>query len=381
MKDLLNLTTAIALFFAAEAFAGISRAAPPSSEADLHHGPVLLETEGSTGISVRMAEELTEVINDGATRRILPVIGIGSLQNIIDLKFLPSIDSAIVQNDVLDHAKQQNLLPGIESWLTYVTTLYSEEFHLVARSDIKTISDLTTRKVNVDVRGAGTATTATLLFNRLGIPVNTVNDDPTVAIEKLRRGEIGAVALVAGKPAPLFCDLIGENRLHFLSIPVDQAAKSGYSAARLTAADYPGLIPYNQPVDTVTVGTVLVVADLQAGSERYRNAAYFVDAFFSRFQSLLQPGRHPKWHEVDIARELPGWRRFPPAVQWLQRNVQGTAVRDIERLKADFERFIEEHQHMNTGSPLSQQEKDQLFEQFNRWRSEHPGLLRNPQTR
>ena len=82
---------------------------------------------------------------------------------------------------------------------------------------------------------------------------------------------------------------------------------------RLTADDYPGLVAYNQPVDTVAVGAVLAAANLQPLSERYRNVVNFVDAFFTGFQSLLTPGHHPKWREVNIAAELPGWRRFPPA--------------------------------------------------------------------
>jgi hypothetical protein len=75
---------------------------------------------------------------------------------------------------------------------------------------------------------------------------------------------------MAGKPAPIFCDPIGENGLHFLSIPSDAKVGVGYVLARLTAGDYPGLIPYNQPVDTVVVGTVLAVTEIQASSDRYR---------------------------------------------------------------------------------------------------------------
>ena len=61
---------------------------------------------------------------------------------------------AILQTDVLDYARQQNLFPGIESWATYITKLYNEEFHLLARQDIKTVADLANQKVNVDLRGA-----------------------------------------------------------------------------------------------------------------------------------------------------------------------------------------------------------------------------------
>lgn len=150
---------------------------------------------------------------------------------------------------------------------------------------------------------------------------------------------------------------------------------TGYVPARLTAADYPGLIPYNQPVDTVAVGTVLAVTNLQAGSERYRDVAKFVEVFFSEFRSLLQSGHHPKWREVDVTRELPGWGRFPPAAQWLRRNARVASAPNLEGLKADFARFIEERQQASGGPPLSQPEKDRLFEQFKRWVSERPGLF------
>jgi TRAP-type uncharacterized transport system substrate-binding protein len=364
----------IVVFLSFVADTTISRAAPPRSEAASNPGVILLETEGSAGSTVRMAEELTRATNDGTTRRVLPIIGVGSLQNILDLKLLPSVDVAILQTDVLDHVKQQKLAPGIEVWMTYISKLSNEEFHLIARSEIKGISDLANQKVSVDVGGSGTEITAARLFDLFRIRVHTVNYDPEQALEKLRSGEVAAVALVAGKPAPLFCELIGENGLHFLSIPIEPLVNAGYLPARLTAADYPGLIPFNQPIDTVAVGTVLAVNNLQPGSERYRNVTNFVDAFFSGFQSLLQPGRHPKWHEVDLTAEVPGWRRFPPAAQWVQRNARGATTPQVDGLKSDFARFLEERQQATGGPPLSQKEKDQLFDQFKDWASARPRL-------
>ena len=364
----------VALFLTIAAATAPSHAAATQPEVGISQGVVVLETESSAGISVRIAEELAKVINDGSRRRILPVIGIGSLQNIMDLSLLRGIDVAILQKDVLDYVKQQNLVPQIESRVNYVTTLYNEEFHLLARAEIKSISDLANRKVSVDVQGAGTAITAARLFDLLRMAVTTTNDDPREALEKLRQGDVVAVALVAGKPAPAFCDLIGENGLHFLSIPSDAVAGTGYTSARLTAGDYPGLVPYNQPVDTVAVGTLLAVNEIPAGSDRYRNVASFVDAFFGGFQSLLQPGHHPKWHEVNIMAELPGWRRFPPATQWLRRNAQVAVAPDIERLKANFSRYIDERQQASGSPPLTQEEKEKLFDQFKRWASERPEL-------
>jgi TRAP-type uncharacterized transport system substrate-binding protein len=341
--------------------------AVPTDIAVVNRGVVELQTGRAAGISVRIAEDLANLIDDGATRRVLPVIGKGSLQNITDLKLLRGIDMAILQADVLDYARQQNYFPGLEGWVTYIAKLYNEEFHLLARRDIKSVADLANQQVNFDLRGAGTAITASRLFELLNIPVTPTNDDQEVALEKLRKGEIAAIAFVAGKPAPLFRDITGEGGLHFLAIPLKPAVTTVYVPTRLTIQDYPGLVPSDEPVDTVAVGAVLVAANLQYGSDRYRNLVNFVEAFFTGFQTLLEPGHHPKWHEVNITAELPGWRRFPPADQWLQRNVQGAAPPNLQDLRTIFSRFIDERQQAAGGQPMTQQEKDQLFGQFELW--------------
>jgi len=72
--------------------------------------------------------------------------------------------------------------------------------------------------------------------------------------------------------------------------------------------------------------------------------------------------------------ELPGWRRFPPATQWLRRNAQVAVAPDIERLKANFSRYIDERQQASGSPPLTQEEKEKLFDQFKRWASERPEL-------
>src|SRR5436190_23942825 len=119
-------------------------AAPP--ETGVNRGVVELETARVAGISVRIAEDLANVIDDGATRRVLPVVGKGALQNLTDLKLLRGIDIAIVQSDVLDYAKEQRLVPGLEWSLTYITRLYNEEFHLLAGPAIRNITELANKK-------------------------------------------------------------------------------------------------------------------------------------------------------------------------------------------------------------------------------------------
>jgi len=338
----------------------------------VNRGVVEIETSGSAGMSVRMVEDLANLIDDGATRRVLPVVGKGALQMLVDLKYLRGIDMAILPLDVLEYAKAQRLYPGIESSLTYITKLHNEEFHLLTRPEIKDIADLKERKVNVDLQGSGTSITAARLFDMLKIPVAVTHDTQEVALDKLRRGEIAAVAFVAGKPAPVFASLRREQGIHFLAVPVNVVIASSYIPTRLSRPDYPELIPEETPVETIAVGNVLAVTELRQLRERSRNVANFVDIFFTEFQSLLTPGHHPKWNEVNLATELPGWRRYAPADQWLRRNMQIAKTPSPEVLQIMFSRFLDERRQAIGQGAMSQQDKDALFQQFQSWQREQP---------
>jgi TRAP-type uncharacterized transport system substrate-binding protein len=348
----------------------VARSSASSPEATVfNRGVVELETASSASISVRIAEDLASVVNDGATRRLVPVIGTGSLGNLIDLKLLRGIDMAILQADILDYAREQKRFPGIEAYVTYVTKLYNEEFHLLARTEIKNTADLVNKKVNVDLRDSGTAIMASRLFDRLKLPVILTYDAPEAALAKLQNGEIAALAFVSGKPVPLFHDLRGDDGLHLLALPFDAAFAPAYLPTRLTSADYPGLVPQGGSVETVAVGAVLVVANLQQATERDRNVANFVEAFFIGFQTLLEPGHQAKWQEVNLAAELPGWRRYPPAEQWLQRNLQVAKGPNPEDLEDMFARFVDERRQLTGGKPMTQQEKSDIFQQYQRWQT------------
>lgn len=354
------------------AFAAIAMCAAPAGAADApfdltNRGVVELEVGSANGASPRIAADIADLIDDGTTRRVVTVMGEGSMQNLEDLKSLHGIDIAIVQADVLDRARSQKLVPAIDT-MTYIAKLYNDEFHLLARRDITSVEQLAGQKVNFDIQGGGTGVTAGAIFSALGIKVNPTNDPTSVALAKLAKGDIGALAFVSAKPAPVFRDLDPAAGLHFLSIQLQPALASSYAPTQLTAKDYPGLIPADQPVDTAAVGTVLVAANLTPGSDRARNLVNFVDAFFTEFPTLLEPGHQQKWHEVNLAADLPGWKRLPAAQEWLAQHApvaQRAAPQDIRTM---FERFLNERLQAS-GANMTQQQKDDLFTQFERWQS------------
>jgi uncharacterized protein len=360
-----GMTALLALTLGAGLLAGPAGAQSLFDRAN--RGVVEIITGGADSTDLRIAAELADVLDDGATRRVVPVVGKGSLQNIVDLRALRGIDIGIIQTDVLALAKTQRLVPGVEGSLTYIAKLFNEEFHLLAGNGITTIKDLEGKKVNFDVPGSGASITGPLIFQRLKIKVEATSFDPSLAMDKLKSGEIAAIAFIAGKPAPIAANLPPQSGLHLVSVPAPPELLNDYLPARLTSEDYPSLV--TQPVDTLAVGTVLCVANLAPNTERWRNVANFVDTFFTQFARFQDPPRHPKWREVNLSADLPGWRRFQPAEFRLKNNAAPAPSIDETQMRQMFVRFLDERNRLSKGRTLSAQQKDEMFEEFKKWQS------------
>jgi uncharacterized protein len=326
-------------------------------------GTVGLMSGGVDGTYVRIAADLAAVLDDRKSLRVMPILGKGSLQNIADVLYLRGVDVGIVQSDVLAYAQRQRLFPTLERRIRYITKLYNEEFHLLAHADIKDIHDLAGKPVNFDVPGSGTEMTASLVLDRLGIPVEQTSFDQALALDKLRRGEIEALAYVAGKPTRLFRDLRPEDGLHFLSVPLTPELLDTYLPSQLTAEDYPAVT--GDPVETVAVGAVMAVYNWEPGSDRYRKVERFTDALFSRFEEFQKPPRHAKWKEVNLAAKVPGWTRFDAAESWLRR---ADAMAANQNDRQSFRTFLEQTATASGGG-IDEAQVDALFNRFLEWQA------------
>lgn len=350
----------------------------PASPAQAESIVVGVEGAGIGGTYLRIAGDLATVLN-GPGLRVVPIVGQGSVQNLDDLLYLRGVDVAIVQADALALIRRERQLPpdalalvrrerllppGAERAIQYIAKLYDEELHIIAGPEVRTLDDLKGKVVNADLPRSGSALTASLLFDAMGIPV-TFNDEPqSLAIERLKRGEIAAVLRVAGKPVDLFTALPADMGLHFLPLPLnDERLLRTYSPGTLSHGDYPNLVANDQTVDTLAVGAVLAVYAWQPGSVRHRQVTRFVTALFARFDRLLQPPAHPKWKEVNLAAEVPGWTRFAPAAEEVARATGRATQQEFERYLAAGPAAV----------GLTPQQRAALFEQFVRWqRGERP---------
>ena len=305
--------------------------------------------------------------------RLLPIAGAGALQNAKDVMFARGIDFGIVQTDVLDEIKRNPPFLGVEKYLQYVTKLYDQDLHVLAGPDIQSIGDLRGKKVNFGLRDSGTYTTATTIFNALGLEPDATTLSHALALDKLRRGEISALVYVATKPSRLFQDIRPDENLHFLPIRGDLS--SNYTTTTITCDDYPELVSKDAPVNTVAVGTVLVAYNWPTNSERYQRINRFVQAFFVHLKDIK--ARRPKWPDFDITSSVSGWTRFPAAEQWLKKAGlsfqpdKATAQEQVpldpkerEVLFREFADYERTPQAAKAAAHLDPKEREALFREF-----------------
>ncbi|OJY67459.1 MAG: TRAP ABC transporter substrate-binding protein [Rhodospirillales bacterium 70-18] len=334
--------------------------------AQANAGTVGVISGGVAGTYIRIAADLASVLDDGTSLRVLPLVGKGSVQNISDILFLRGIDVGIVQSDALTYVRRRQLFPGADQAIQYIAKLYEEEVHILARRDITRLQDLSGQTVNVDVVGSGTAMTTQLLFESLGIKAQLAHDDQDSALAKLKEGKIAALIYVVGKPARLFSGLDSSSGLHFLPIPLNDVLAQTYIPSKLGHDAYPDLVPADGSVDTIAVGAVMAAYAWAPNTDRYKRVAHFVDEFFAKFPKFLEPGRHPKWKEVNLAAQVPGWTRFPEAQEAMRRMAVSSTDTPLQR---DFTTFLTSLG--SNGGGLTTAQKEALFQQFLLWQARH----------
>jgi len=299
-----------------------------------------------------ITHDLSVVLNDD-NLRILPMVGMGGAQNIRDVLYLKGVDIGITTSQMLRYfASTGELTSALDQRLTYITRLFSEEMHLVAGRGIRALEDLKGKKVNFSEVGSSTQITARDVFGLLGVAVNEVNLTQADAIAAIKSGEIAATVAFSGKPAGIFSHVTASDNLHLVEIPYTRTLENIYLPGQLEQALYPNLVDKGQTVQTIAVDSVLITNNWPVASDRYRRVAKFVDSLFSRFAQFKRAPRHPKWQEVDLNKELPGWQRFPAAEEMLQ--------------QAKFDEFQARVRGGNA-AVQSAADKQRLFREFREW--------------
>ncbi|MFN3746363.1 MAG: TAXI family TRAP transporter solute-binding subunit [Hyphomicrobiaceae bacterium] len=312
------------------------------------------------GTFSRYAADLGRALDDGDNLRVLPIITYGAVGNVSDLIYLKGVDFAITYADVLDHFKNVLKIPNIEQRVNYVMPMFQGELHIFVRPEIKTLKDLEGKKFNFNTVGSAANYTGGIVFDRLGIKVERLYLNNSIALEGMRKGEIAGLVHVVGKPNSLFSNIKSADGFHFLPVEFSEKFEDYYVPAELTSADYPTLIPKGESVQTISVTALLAVFNWNPNTnyDRYRRCVRFIEYLFERFDRLRQPPYQPKWKEMNIAGTIPGWRRFPPAQELIDKaHASATSSIDTSLARTQAAR----------AAPLDPAEQDRLFRQFLEW--------------
>jgi TRAP-type uncharacterized transport system substrate-binding protein len=302
------------------------------------------------------AADLAKALDDGDNLRVMPINTFGAVGNVLDLVYVKGIDFAITYADVLDHYKNVDRVPGIEQRVNYVIPMFQGEFHLFVRPEIKSIQDLAGKKVGFNTVGSAANYTGNIVFERLGVKVEKVFMNNSLALEAMRKGELAGLVHAVGKPNSLFKPLKAEEGFRFLPVEYTDVFKDYYTPAELTHADYPNLIPQGQSVPTISVQALLAVYNWPRNTDRYRRCVRFVEYLFERFDKLRQPPYQPGWRQINLAGTIPGWARFQPAQEMLDKIATRPKI-DPSLARSQAAR----------AAPNDPAEQERLFQQFLEW--------------
>jgi uncharacterized protein len=318
---------------------------------------IISGSPGSDATYLQVAYDLASVLND-ENLRLLPVVGMGGPQNIRDVRNLRGIDIGLTQISILNNFRRSNETLGIvDDKIVYISRLFNLETHVVARTGVTSLAQLAGQKVNLDEIGSGTNYSMRDVFKRLGINIVEVNLPQSLALEKLKSGEIAATVLVAGKPTLSMSRLRAVDGFTFVPVPFGPALRNDFMPAELTHRDYPDMIPQGATVGTIGDSAVIIAYNWPKKTDRYRRVETFINVFFPRIEELRKPPHHPKWKEVNLNSTIEGWTKLEAAQNWLNAN----AGLEIAEQRVRFEKFL----RSTAVDPMAS--KEQLFQEFLKW--------------
>jgi TRAP-type uncharacterized transport system substrate-binding protein len=336
---------------------------------------------GITGSHIKIVDDISKAVNDGHKLRVLPLVGEGSAQNIRDILYLKGVDLGIVRLNTADSYEKEPLFADLRNRLQYITVLFGEDVHVIGSPNINTIQDLAGKRVAAH-GGAGVPIQD--LLNRLKIkPASFTEIDFWKALELIKNGELDAVTRITASPMKDFNDRFDPKYHKLIPVPFDKALIETHMPGQLTHKTYPKIIPEGETVETAAFAIVLAAYAWKSDTERYRRVAKFTEAFFSNMPKLLaDKERHPGWDNVNLNATVVGWKRFPAAQEWLDKqkgatpksaeagkrtNALPTAAilegGDSPKLRGQWAAFIQQY----SNGPVPKEKMDGLYRAFLEW--------------
>lgn len=279
--------------------------------------------------------------------RIVPIMGKNHVQSVYDLLFLKGVDLALVRADAIEYVKRKGDYPSIQRLINNVAKVSEEKIVIIARKDYQTLEDLEGQVVGFGLPGSGEYVTSTIAFDTLGIEPDYVEVNNTIAIEKMKSGELAAMVYLLRAPdavqtgndlkaATAVKELQLGDDLHIMEIPESSDLSVIYTPTALTSLDLPGLIDEGSSIATYSVDAILAVYRWRAPSFRFDQTERFVNALVDSLEGLRSEVYQPAWKRVDLEEQTPNITSSPMVrVALDEREADKIRLAEAERIASE----------------------------------------------
>lgn len=222
----------------------------------------------------------------------------GSIQNIKMLRDHQA-DLGLSQLDILVNfaLRRKNIKDSIK----IIIPIYREEVHLLARSDVESVTQLEDRMISIGPKSSGSYGTGRIILNSVGLDDNLSYldfSDPNYALKEMnQKASVGLLIIVAGSPVELLKnqpDSFGK-KYRLISFPEENYKSLTSEGLPYVMAEIPqGTYPWQkEAVQTLAVGSALICrSDLSEDT-----VEKLTTAILRNRDKLGQS--HAKWKEVD----------------------------------------------------------------------------------
>lgn len=269
-----------------------------SSEPD-ESGSLTFTTGSETGTYYAFGSVLGDQVSGSTDTQVTVVSSNGSQSNIEALQ-AGDADIAFVQSDVMAYGYNGTRLfaeTGAVTNFSTVAAMYMEQVQLVTLDpSIRSVSDLTGKRVSVGAVGSGVYYNAMDILNVYGLTEDDIIPSFyafSETIEALRDGRIDAGFVVAGAPTNAVSSLTATNDAYLVSLDDEHIsaliASSPYYVKNTIGSEVYGT---HEDVTTVGISAVVIASDSASADDVYN----FISAVFNSLDTLA----HDKTKEVSV---------------------------------------------------------------------------------
>ena len=248
-------------------------------------------------------------------------------------------------------------------WLAktpYIARLGTETVEVITPQSITQISQLQGRKVAVGAADGASATTATVIFAKLGIAATFVNETTVQGLADLVDRKVDAVVLVGAKSSKIVGDFGKDGKYHLAAVAWTPELKM-FSPAVVASSDRPHLVGPEEKIETLAIPMALIALDAPAGSLRATKLAPFATHFLEAYDELVASATDPSWRDVNLAATAPKWNRLAAAQEWVEKTKSS--------VDSDFESFRSNARSISAAGPAPDPaDADRLYEALTKWR-------------